>query len=227
MSRVLKALIFDFNGVIVDDEPLHLELIQQVLQEEDIWLTAEACRAYCLGVPDHAGFRAVLAAHQPALLNETHINELIARKAAAYLEVIRERDLLFAGITELIPRWAAQWPLALVSGALRQEIEFTLRRSNLRDHFRAIVAAEDVTHGKPDPEGFLRGWQQLAATMPLQPHECLVFEDSLAGVEAAKRAGMYCVAVTNSYPAEALRAADVLIPSLTDCDPLALFAHTG
>lgn len=227
MSRTLKAILFDFNGVIVNDEPLHLELIQQVLQEEGIFISAETCRALCLGVPDHAGFRAVLAT-QPTMLDaEAQLQRLLTRKAAAYLQAIRERDLLFPGIAELIPRLAARWPLALVSGALRQEIDFSLTRSSLREHFRAVIAAEDVTHGKPDPAGFLLGLQRLGTSPLPAPQECLVIEDSLAGITAAKRAGMFCIAVTTSFPAAALQAADVVLPDLQDFDPVQWFARTA
>jgi beta-phosphoglucomutase len=223
LSRQLKAVIFDFNGVLVDDEPLHLELIQQVLREEGVVVNEELCRSLCLGVPDREGFQAVLAA-SGRHTSEEYVNQLLTRKAAAYLAAIQQRDLLFPGVSEVVKRLAVRWPLALVSGALRQEIEFILTRNSLREHFRAIVAAEDVTRGKPDPEGFLLGLGCLAETAALQPHECLVFEDSVAGVEAAKRAGMFCVAVTNSYPATALQRADVIVPNLLDLDPLAVFA---
>lgn len=222
MSRSLKAIIFDFNGVIVDDEPLHLELIQQVLQEEGLLLSAEECRAKCLGVPDFAGFQTILA-ERDGEVGPEHINRLIARKAARYLQAIRERDLLFSGVRELVQRLAVQFPLALVSGALRQEVEFVLAQGGLRDAFRVIVTAEDVTQGKPHPEGFLKGLNLLARAEVIQPQECLVVEDSVAGVAAAKRAGMYCVAVTNSYPAAALQQADVIVPNLLNFNPLTAF----
>jgi beta-phosphoglucomutase len=226
VSRTLKAIIFDFNGVIVDDEPLHLELIQGVLREEGIFISADDCRAHCLGVPDREGFQAVLAASEQQL-SDDYLGQLLARKAAGYLDAIRSRDLLFSGVGDVVKRLASQFPLALVSGALRQEIEFILARSGLRQHFRAIVAAEDVTRGKPDPEGFLQGLARLAETADIQPHECLVFEDSVAGVAAAKRAGMFCVAVTNSYPAAALQQADVIVSNLLDFDPVAMFANAA
>jgi HAD superfamily hydrolase (TIGR01509 family) len=227
VSRSLKAVIFDFNGVIVDDEPLHLELIQQVLREEGVSIKADDCRARCLGVPDFAGFQTILAGQRQGAVETGYINQLIARKAGYYLQAIRERDLLFPGVSALIQRLTAQFPLALVSGALRQEVEFVLARSGLRDAFRAIVTAEDVTLGKPHPEGFLQGLKLLAQAQKIQPHECLVVEDSVAGVAAAKRAGMYCVAVTNSYPAAALQQADVIVANLTDFDPHTAFAASA
>jgi beta-phosphoglucomutase len=219
-SVAWRAVLFDFNGVIIDDEPLHLELIQRVLREEGLHITAAACRDKCLGVPDRDGFLGLLQAAGREV-NEAAVSALIARKADHYLQAIRERDLLFPGVRTLVERLAAQYPLALVSGALRQEVDFTLARAGLREHFNVIVTAEDVSAGKPHPAGFLQALAALneAQAQTIQPHECLVIEDSIAGVAAAKRAGMFCVAVTTSFPATALRQADRVIADLRDCVP--------
>lgn len=226
MNRQLKAIIFDFNGVIVDDEPLHLELIQRVLREEGLELSDAHCRALSLGVPDYACFPALLRAGRRAqrAADNGYVNALLARKAGYYAQAIAERDLLFPGVARLIEAWAARVPLAIVSGALRQEIEFVLGRGGLRQYFQTIIAAEDVSAGKPAPDGFLQALAALNEQATIQAAECLVVEDSLAGVEAAKRAGMFCVAVTNSFPAERLKAADVIVASLLNCDPATLFA---
>ncbi|MBI1766391.1 MAG: HAD family phosphatase [Acidobacteria bacterium] len=212
-----RAVLFDFNGVIIDDEPLHLELIQRVLGEEGVRLSKAECRNKCLGVPDRAGFKALL--HEAGRqVTEAAVTALIARKADYYLQAIRERDLLFPGVGALVQRLAAQFPLALVSGALRPEVDFTLGRAGLHEHFNVIVTAEDVSAGKPHPAGFLKALACLNETQPqlIQPHECLVIEDSIAGVEAAKRAGMFCVAVTNSFAAEALQEADLVVANLAE-----------
>jgi beta-phosphoglucomutase len=184
------------------------------------------CRALSLGVPDHACFPALLRAGERVQWanDNDYVNPLIARKAGYYAQAIAERDLLFPGIAQLIEDWAARVPLAIVSGALRQEIEFILGRSGLQRYFQTIIAAEDVRAGKPAPEGFLKALAALNEQAAIQATECLVLEDSLAGVEAAKRAGMFCVAVTNSFPADQLKAADVIVSSLLNCDPATLFA---
>ncbi len=222
-----RAVLFDFNGVIIDDEPLHLELIQRVLREAGIHISDAECRGKCLGVSDRAGFEALL--HEAArTVNETVVNALIARKTSYYLEASRARELLFPGVGALVRRLAAQLPLALVTGALRPEVDFTLARASLREHFSVIVTAEDVREGKPHPGGFLKALASLNETQAqhIQPHECLVIEDSIAGVEAAKRAGMFCVAVTTSFAAEALRAADAILPSLLEFDLMRLAGAT-
>jgi HAD superfamily hydrolase (TIGR01549 family) len=136
--------------------------------------------------------------------------------------------LLFPGVVETVRRSATQYPLAIASGALRSEIEFVLERGAIRDCFQVIVAAEDVSECKPDPEGYLKALAQLNAALnaEIQAHECLVIEDSLAGIEAAKAAGMRCVAVTNSYAAEELNNADSVVKSLEGVELESVFGAT-
>jgi HAD superfamily hydrolase (TIGR01509 family) len=123
---------------------------------------------------------------------------------------------LFPGVADFIRRAADLYPLAVASGALKREVELVLDFGGVRDYFLAIVSAEDVTRGKPDPESFLKAHQIInahaAARIPTQ--ECLVIEDSLHGVEAARLAGMPVLAVTNSYPKDQLSKADMVVESL-------------
>ncbi|MBL8187438.1 MAG: HAD family phosphatase [Acidobacteria bacterium] len=227
---MLKAIIFDFNGVIVDDEPLHLELFRRVLGEEGIALSDEDYHAKYLGYDDRGCFTAALAdAGRAELANDAAvIAELIERKAGYYRQTIEERFLLFPGAVELVQTLAAKFLLAIASGALREEIEIVLRRGKIRDCFRAIIASEDVTACKPDPEGYELALAALNALRndPILPDECLVIEDSIAGIAAAKQAGMWCLAVTNSYRAEELTNADWIVATLVNCDPETLFATT-
>jgi beta-phosphoglucomutase len=220
----LKAIIFDFNGVIVDDEPLHLELFRKVLQEEGIFLTDEDYHEKYLGFDDRGCFTAVLCdnARTPDAADDLFIQELIERKAEYYRQAIQERMLLFPGVVDLVRRSAEVYPLAIASGALRGEIEFVLERGEIRNCFQVIVAAEDVSECKPDPEGYLKALELLNQTRKTEilPHECLVIEDSIAGIEAAKAAGMRCVAVTNSYRADELKAADAIVTSLVGFEPV-------
>ena len=224
----LKAIIFDFNGVIVDDEPLHLELFRKVLLEEGLFLSDEDYHAKYLGYDDRACFIEVLCdnSRTPDAADDLFIQALIDRKAEYYRQAIQARMLLFPGVVELIRRSAAEFPLAIASGALRNEIALVLQRGELRECFGVIVAAEDVSTCKPDPEGYEKALEILNATLAteIQAHECLVIEDSVAGVEAAKAAGMRCLAVTNSYKAEELQAADKVVASLAELDLQAVFA---
>ena len=219
----MRAIIFDFNGVIIDDEPLHLELFRAVLAEEGIALSDEDYRGKYLGYDDRGCFVAALtdAGREREANDAATVAGLIERKAALYRAAIDERYLLFPGVVELVRRLAKKYLLAIASGALRGEIEMVLERGGVYDCFQAIIAAEDVVACKPDPEGYVKALAALnaGALPPIQPGECLVIEDSIAGVEAAKRAGMRCLAVTNSYAAVELREADWIAGSLAEFDP--------
>ena len=225
---MLKAVIFDFNGVIVDDEPLHLELFRRVLGEEGVPLTDEDYHAKYLGYDDRGCFTAALndAGRAEQAADTVFVAELIKRKADYYYAAIEDRFLLFPGAAELVRTLAASYPMAIASGALRGEIEVVLKRGGIRECFQEIIASEDVTVCKPDPEGYNKALAALNAIAAdqIQPSECLVIEDSVAGVEAAKRARMWCLAVTNSYNAEALGKADWIVSSLENCAPEKLFA---
>jgi len=217
---MLRAVLFDFNGVLVDDEPIHLELFQRVLGEEGVELREEDYYRRYLGFDDRGCFAAVLAdAGRPA--GAAAIARLIARKAAYYRERIRRDGYpFFAGAAELVREAAARgWVLGVVSGALREEVEGALRQAGLRDAFKLLVTAEDVTEGKPDPEGYRLALSGLNARPPLptrlvHPHEALAVEDSPAGLAAAAAAGLASVAVANTYPAAELSAAGAVLDSL-------------
>jgi HAD superfamily hydrolase (TIGR01509 family) len=214
---MLRAVIFDFNGIIVDDEPIHFELFQRVLGEEGIGLTEEDYYARYLGFDDRGAFKAAYTDHGRSL-DEDKLAQLIDRKAVYYRELIRSKLRLFPGVKELVPALARQVPLALASGALRHEIDTILSDIGLRDYFSAVVSAEDVAAGKPDPEIFLKALAQLnlrsANGRPIHPAECVVIEDSKEGVRGAQRAGMKCLAVTNSHPPGLLTEATTVVSSL-------------
>ena len=216
---MLRAVIFDFNGIIVDDEPIHFRLFQRVFAEEGIILTEADYYARYLGFDDRGAFCHGFEDHNRPL-SDALLLELIERKAVYYQEAIRNHVDIFPGVIRLVPELARTLPLAVASGALRSEIEAILRTAGLLEHFQAIVAAEDVTQGKPEPDVFLKALRQinhrLGAEPPIGPHECVVIEDSKEGIKGARRAGMKCVAVTNSHPAELLGEASQIVSSLED-----------
>ena len=214
---MLRAIIFDFNGIIVDDEPIHFELFQRVLKEEGITLTEQDYYARYLGFDDRGAFTAAYREHE-RLLPEAKLAQLIERKAVYYQEDIKTKMRVFPGVTTLVPALAKQLPLAIASGALRNEIEMILSSVGLRGRFRAVVSAEDVKRGKPEPEIFLKALAQLNVMSqgqpPINAAECLVIEDSKEGIRGARRAGMKCLAVTNSHPGDLLSGADAVVGSL-------------
>lgn len=212
----LKALIFDFDGVIADTEPLHFAGLRQTLSEIGIELTESEYYAEYLGYDDHGCFVAALTTHERDTDQDT-IGRLMKRKADAYLESVKHHQVLFPGIQEFVREAARSYPLAIASGALRHEIEYILESAGLRSAFRHITSAEDVTKGKPDPQPFLnalKGLQQQDRS--ISASACLVIEDSIPGIRGAKAAGMKVLAVANTHTVQDLREAHAIAHSLKD-----------
>jgi len=216
---MLRAVIFDFNGIIVDDEPIHFELFRKVFREEAITLTEADYYARYLGFDDRGAFLAGFQDNNRPL-NEVKVAELIERKAGYYQEAIRNHVVIFPGVKPLVANLAQILPLAVASGALRHEIETILTTAGLFQHFKAIISAEDVTRGKPEPEIFLKALDALNHRngKPINAADCVVIEDSKEGVRGARRAGMKCLAVTNSHPADLLDEANAVVKSLEDVE---------
>lgn len=222
---MLRAALLDFNGVLVDDEPLHLALFRRVLDEEGLALDEALYRREYLGLDDRGCFAAVLrGAGRPA--DAGRVARLIARKSAYYQEEIRRGGYpFFPGAVELVRALgAAGWLLGLVSGALRDEVDGALRQAGLATRFKAIVTAEDVAASKPDPEGYRVALALLNTEPPLperlvHPHEAVAIEDSPAGLEAAAAAGLATVGVAQTYDAAELAAADRVIGSVAEITP--------
>jgi len=217
---MLKAIIFDFNGVILDDEPFHFKAMQEVVAGLGITLTEKEYWDRYLPFDDNECLEAICRDYSIILSEKQHAHSIEA-KIASYTRRIHNSYPLFPGASRFIETAALQYPLALASGARREEIESTLQATKLRQHFQIIVAAEDFTLGKPHPESFLLALKQLNASNrgtsePFKPEECLVVEDSVGGVAGARAAGMRCLAVSNSYPPEKLRGADRVVRSLEE-----------
>ena len=217
---MLRALLFDFNGVLVDDEPLHFRLFRRVLGEEGVDLDERAYYREYLGFDDRDALRAALRAAGRAA-EPMSIARLTARKAAYYQEEIRCHGYpFFPGALDLVRGAAAAgWTLGVVSGALRDEVEGALGQAEVAGLFKTLVTAEDVDRGKPDPEGYRRGLEALNAEPPLparliHPHEVLAIEDSPAGLAAAAGAGLRTLAVAQSYGREELTGAEVIADSI-------------
>ena len=214
---MLKAIIFDFDGVLADTEPLHFKMFRQVLQEEEISLTEQDYYQKYVGFDDKGCFGAILAEHGCAARPET-IHRLVQRKAALLLGHIQTARVVYPGVPEFVKEAAVRYRLAIVSGALRHEIELILDGVGLRPSFEHITAAEDVRDGKPAPEGYLHALQALNRRAPLLASECLVIEDTVFGIQAAHAAGMRCLALTTNSSAERLGTADAVAPMLKGYD---------
>ncbi|QEH38679.1 Phosphorylated carbohydrates phosphatase [Aquisphaera giovannonii] len=231
---MIQAVIFDFNGVLVDDESVHFELFREVLAQEGVTITDRDYHEKYLGYDDRGCFAAALADAGRAA-DEARLDGLIARKARRYVEVADQGLRYFPRAAETLEAISARWPVAINSGALRQEIEYALRRLDRMGCVSAIVAAEDAHKCKPDPAGYLQALDALRAVAagkspsgpPLEASDCLVVEDSLAGIVSAKGAGMWAVGITHTYTAPQLRqsGADAVIHGLDEFTPDWIEAH--
>ena len=210
---MLRALLLDFNGVLVDDEPLHLDLLLRVLAEEGVVLVREQAWPRFLGRGDRESL-AVAFAEAGQAAPAHRLARLVARKASYYQDAVRRDGYrFFPGAVELVREAAAAGLVqGVVSGALRDEIEGALRQAGVRELFQVLVSAEDVSEGKPSPQGYRLALELLNAQPPLparliHPHEALAVEDTLPGIAAARGAGLVTLAIAHSHDREALLAA--------------------
>jgi HAD superfamily hydrolase (TIGR01509 family) len=212
---MLSAIIFDFDGVIADTEPLHFAGFRQTLAEIGISLTESDYYANYLGYDDRGCFIAALTAHRRPT-DPISLAQLMQRKAHAYLESLKDHLVIFPGVREFVCE-AAAYPLAIASGALRHEIEVILEQAGLQKMFLHITSAEDVTRGKPDPQPFLHALDALnqpRREQTITAESCLVIEDSIPGIRGAKTAGMKVLAVANTHTIQDLHEAHAVVQSL-------------
>ena len=215
---MLKAIVFDFDGVIANSEPLHFRAYRDVLQDEHVDLSESDYYARYLGYDDLGAFAAI-AADRGLTWPAAHLAELVARKAARMEVLEREGAVLFPGARAAIEKAAGALPIAIASGALGAEIRRVLDHARLTAHFTAIVAAEDTPASKPAPDPYLRAVELLSrARGPIVARDCIAIEDSHWGIESARAAGLRTVAVAHTYNASELGTADVVIPSMADFD---------
>ena len=216
----MDALIFDFDGVVVDSEPIHLDCFRKVLAKRGIELAREDYYSMYLGFDDHDCFAAVLTnnAREP---DEDEIAVMTTEKTALVKRALAERVRPLSGALELMRAACdAGVPVGVCSGALREEIELAGRAIGATEMVRVLVAAKDVACGKPDPEGYIKVMALLGGELgrTIDPDRTWVIEDSPAGIDAGKAAGCKVIGVTNSYDRSELTAADRIVDSLTEVD---------
>jgi beta-phosphoglucomutase len=219
---VLRAVVFDFDGVIANSEPLHYRGFRDILSQSGIELSERDYYTRYLGFDDAGVFRAV-ATDRGIAWTDDRIGELVTAKASVLERLEESSSILFPGAEAAVRRTAASVPLAIASGALGAEIRRILDRVSLTACFSAIVAAEDTAASKPAPDPYLRAVEQLATALraPLPPGDCVAIEDSPWGLRSARAAGLHTVAVAHTYEAAALDA-DLVIASLDDLDIAAI-----
>ena len=220
MSAVaLRAIIFDFNGVLADDETPHFLAFQQALAEEGLALTKEAYYGVYLGM-DERNCAAALLDSAGGRRDPARLGRIMDRKATLFQAyTATHKPPLFEGAVEVVKQAGARCRLAIASGGRREQIEFALRGTPIERDFTVVVSAEDTRLGKPDPAIYRLTLRRLNAAAPrprppIRPPECLVIEDSRAGIRAALAAGMRVVGLATTYPADQLTEAHAVLPDL-------------
>jgi HAD superfamily hydrolase (TIGR01509 family) len=200
-----KVIIFDLNGVIVNDELIHKELIRDLLLGENLLLCDLEYKQICLGRSDRHCLEQLLS-KRGRFVTEEYLNKLIDKKAIAYRQTISQLDSLpiYPDVRDFLAKVKERRLLmGIVTGSSRSEVELILNRAQISHSFSVVVTSDDTISSKPDPEGYLLALSLLAKQNPelsLKPSDCLVIEDSFAGIQAAKNAGMQVVGVANTYP---------------------------
>jgi beta-phosphoglucomutase len=220
----LKAVLFDFNGVIIKDGLIHIQLIDEILVQENLQPQRVQERQAFLGISSRAYLQTLLK-NRGRVVTEAYMTQLLTRKAQAYvLELEKLEKLpLYSGIEDVIFQIRSRHlKLGLVSDALSLEIEMVLTSAKLAEYFPVIVSGDDISSNKPNPEGYLLAVERMNQAYPelnLQPDECLVIEHTPLGIQAAKRAQMQVVGVANTYPFQIIhRQANWTIDYLIDLD---------
>lgn len=188
-----RALLLDFDGVLVDTEPVHMRAWQEVLKAQSLALTSQDFLTRFFGLNDRDFLSRFFVQNHRELPHELR-SQLIAEKEKNSKKFLAEAIPLIEGVHEFLPAAAKKYPLALVTGSLPGEVDFVLRKLGWKNYFSVIVTAADVKEGKPSPEGFLKAFDRLASSYtwnpPLQKSDCLILEDSDHGVAAAQKAGI-------------------------------------
>jgi beta-phosphoglucomutase family hydrolase len=215
---MLGAVIFDFDGVVTDSEILHFRAFNAILLAHGLQLTKKEYYTNYLGLSDVDCLGALIKEGRLDI-DIARIKDLVQQKTRVFEKLARTDGTIIEGVREFLDMLtAASLPIAICSGALRAEIELILEDAGLRDLFDVIVSAEEVSRGKPDPEGFLLALQRLneSVVVPITPGQCVIIEDSHWGLKAGAAAGMHTVAVTNTYDAEQLATAEKVVDRLND-----------
>lgn len=220
----LKAVLFDFNGVIINDESIHEMLLEEVLIEENLLLLSGEFRRFCLGRSDRACFQDLLKG-RGRFVNDDYIHHLVKRKAEKYYGYLQALEVLpiYPDTVELLGKLQALGvKMVIVTGAILSEVTMVLERSGLINYFDLLITGEDVKESKPAPDSYLLALEKLKYLYPdwhLQPTECLAIEDTYVGIMAGKQANIPVLGVAHTYPLHFMqRWADWAMDSFTDVE---------
>ncbi len=211
---MIKAVIFDFDGVIADTEHLHFEAFRNVLNLQKHDLAENEYYSQYLAYDDKTFFSKYYENNNLELDKEL-LTRLLKYKSEEFDSLIKDNIRIYPGVVDFIEQLSGKYELAIGSGALKKEIVRILEVINVAHIFKIIIAADEISNCKPNPEVYNTVLARLNNTKDnkISADECVVIEDSIYGIQAAKSAGMKCIAVTNSYPAEKLKEADLVVGS--------------
>lgn len=199
----VQAILFDFNGVIINDERLHQQLTEDILLGENLRCTDQDYQDFCLGKSERQALRDVLLS-KGRVVSDAYLDKLLELKSQSYRQVIAGLNPLplYEGVKDCLATVKAEGlSIGLVTGSSSSEVEFVLSKSGIRDYFEIVVTGDQISTSKPDPQGYLIASNYLQ----VKPGNCLVIEDSSAGIQAAKSAGMKVVGVANTRPVHMLQ----------------------
>jgi beta-phosphoglucomutase len=215
---MLRAVIFDFDGVITDSEILHFRAFNQALAEYKVQITKNDYYTDYLGLSDFDCFKA-LSDKGLLVVEGEKTTQLLRKKTQIFEKLAKSQGRIIDGVPKFLKMLKENnIPMAICSGAILPEIELILKQSHLRSFFEDIVSCEQIARGKPDPEGFLLALKKLNQKNSdlIRPNQCIVIEDSHWGLKAANAAGMHSIAITNSYAAEQLTMAEKIVSHLSE-----------
>ncbi|MRR55307.1 MAG: HAD family phosphatase [Deltaproteobacteria bacterium] len=213
---MLKAVIFDFDGIIVDTEPIHFQAFQSILQPLGLGYSWDEYLEKYIGFDDRDAFREAFSS-TGNILDDVMLGDLINRKAEFFERIVRQGVQPYPGVLDLVKALSGNLPLGLCSGALRRDIMPILEQFGLQTAFDIIVTADDVQASKPDPESYLLSIKRLTEVFQpsnILPQDCIAIEDTPAGILSASGAGLHVIAVTNSYEKQRLGGAIHITDSL-------------
>jgi beta-phosphoglucomutase len=217
--NLVRAVVFDFDGVLADTEQLHLVALRDTLATRGWTLSDEDYFTHYLGYDDR-GCLTEFTRREGITVDEGVLHALLRDKERRYADLFDRGQVLFPTARPCIERLAAVVPLAIASGSLRGEIERILDANGLRGYFQTIVGADDVSQGKPAPESYAKA----VAALGVNGHDAVAIEDSPWGLQSARGAGLHTVGITTSYPAGALGDAMRVVSSLDEITPALLAA---
>lgn len=209
---MIKAVIFDMNGVIVDDEHIHELAFQEVCFKYKINLTHKLYQNLCMGKTDLDGFKSIIKHFKI----KAQANKMVKNKTKIYLKLIPNKIKNFPGVIKLINNLNKSYTLALASSSTKKEINMILKTLDIVKYFKVIISANDIKKGKPDPEPYLL----TAKKLKTKPKDCVVIEDTKAGVMSAKNAGMMCIAITTTNSKNNLKSADFIIKKFSEVEKI-------